>query len=160
MIRVKGFTLIEILVVLLIIGITCGFALIAFGDFGEKRRIIVAAEQFINNVKLVQQQAILDSSTLGIRFNHNSYQIVRFQVPASWTSMPANSIFHRHPFPKGLVIHWRGITTQRGAPAIIIYSSGDMTPFTLDIGTTKHTSIGTVSGSSNGAMLLQSTPSP
>ncbi len=43
--RNKGFTLIEILIVIVIIGITIGFALLAFGDFGESKRIIAALEQ-------------------------------------------------------------------------------------------------------------------
>ncbi len=81
----RGFTLIEILVVLLIIGITMGFALMAFGDFGEKRRIVVAAEQFTNLIKLVQQQAILETSTLGIDVHDNHYDVLRFKPPASWS---------------------------------------------------------------------------
>ncbi len=35
----NGFTLIEILVVIVIVGITLSFALLAFGDFGSERRI-------------------------------------------------------------------------------------------------------------------------
>ncbi len=37
----KGFTLIEILIVLMIIGITLSFAILSFGDFGEGRKVKV-----------------------------------------------------------------------------------------------------------------------
>lgn len=156
----KGFTLIEILVVLLIIGITMGFAVMSFGDFGEKRGIIVAAEQFTNYVKLVQQQAILETSTLGIRIHDNGYQVLRFQAPASWVPLPLNSIFHRHHFPKGLVVHLHNIENKQGNPAIIINSSGDMTPFVLDFGSAKQTAISTITGKSNGSITLHSMTSP
>ena len=152
----NGFTLIEILVVLLIIGITMGFALMSFGDFGEKRRIIVAAEQFTQYVKLVQQQAILETSTLGINFKNDGYQVLRFKAPASWIALPANSIFHRQHFPKGLVINLRKISHKRGTPVIIIHSSGDMTAFTLDFGTTKQATLATIIGLRNGTITVKS----
>ena len=156
----KGFTLIEILVVLLIVGITTGFALMAFGDFGEKRSIIVAAEQFTQYVKLVQQQAILETSTLGINITDNGYQVLRFKSPASWSSMPMKSIFHRQHFPKGLVIGLKNTNHKRGIPAIIINSSGDMTEFTLDFGTAKQPSIAMITGQRNGTITLQRIKSP
>lgn len=152
----KGFTLIEILVVLLIIGITMGFALMSFGDFGEKRRIIVAAEQFTQYVKLVQQQAILETSTLGINFKNDSYQVLRFKAPASWSPLPAKSIFHRQHFPRGLVINLKKANTKPGTPIIIINSSGDMTPFTLDFGTSKQSSLATINGLRNGTISVKS----
>ena len=78
MTRPKGFTLIEILIVIVIIGITIGFALIAFGDFGEGKRIRFAAEQLINTIKLSQQKAILESSTLGLKVDQSSYRVFKF----------------------------------------------------------------------------------
>lgn len=157
---IGGFTLIEILVVIFIIGITLGFALMAFGDFGEKRSIIVAAEQFTNYVKLVQQQAILETSTLGLNINPQGYQVVRFQAPASWSPIHKKSIFHQQHFPKGLVLSLKNTNHQPGMPAIIINSSGDMTPFTLDFGTVKQASIVTVMGMHNGAIISKTMASP
>lgn len=142
----KGFTLIEILVVILIVGITLSFALLAFGDFGEKRRIIVAAEQFNAYVQLVQQQAILETSTLGIELNKNGYQIRQLSTSGKWIPMSSRGIFHDQHFPKGLIFHLRHHTTKRGMPEIIINSSGDMTDFILDFGSSKQAVITTIIG--------------
>jgi len=156
----KGFTLIEILVVVLIIGITLGFAMMAFGDFGEKRRIVISAEQFANYVKLVQQQAILETSTLGISFKNNTYQVLRFQPPSSWSPMQATHIFRQQQFPKGVMINLRHAKIKPGTPTIIINSSGDMTAFTLDFGTAKEASLATIIGARNGALTVQTVKSP
>jgi len=152
-----GFTLIEILVVVLIIGITLGFALLAFGDFGGNRRIIVAAEQFVGYVKLVQQQAILETSTLGINFNKNGYQVLRFQLPASWNAMPQKSIFHLQYFPESAVVNLQSDGKKSANPQIIINAAGEMTPFKLQVGSSKEVDLVTVIGSRDGNVSLKLT---
>ncbi|HAU0871584.1 TPA: prepilin-type N-terminal cleavage/methylation domain-containing protein [Legionella pneumophila] len=147
----KGFTLIEILIVIVIIGITLGFALIAFGDFGESRRIQFSAEQLANTLSLAQQQAILESSTLGLKIDNTSYQILKFQDQAGWNPISNKGIFKLYNFPKNVVISLK--TNQkhtRGYPAIIIAPSGDMTPFTIEFGTDKEKWIAKLTGSHNG----------
>ena len=156
----NGFTLIEILVVVLIIGITIGFALLAFGDFGSKRRILLSAEQFINYVKFTQHQAILETSTLGIMLNNNGYQILRFQPPSTWQGMPNKTIFHQQRFPQGAIVRLDSNTAKSSNPQIIINSSGDMTTFKLNLGSEKDATIATVIGKSNGEIILQPINSP
>ena len=151
----NGFTLIEILVVIVIVGITLGFALLAFGDFGSQRRIRVAAEQFVNYVKFVEQQSILETSTLGIRFNQNYYQVFRFQAPETWQTMPQKSVFHQQHFPSDAIIRLETDIKNSSNPPIVINASGDMTPFTLIIGSAKSSNIATVIGSSNGEVVMQ-----
>ncbi len=154
----KGFTLIEILVVILIVGITLSFALMAFGDFGEKRRILISAEQFNQYVKLAQQQAILETTTLGIGIHKNGYQVMRLSPNAKWLPMSSNSIFHEQHFPKGSVINLQNNASSRNSPSIIINSSGDMTAFTMTFGSAKQPSIVSIIGEHNGA--LQTVKSP
>ncbi len=159
--RIKsGFTLVEILVVVLIIGITIGFALLAFGDFGGSRRVVVAAEQFAGYVRLVQQQAILEASTLGIRLNKQGYQVFRFNVSGNWQAMPSKTIFHAQHFPDSTVINLENRTNKKESPEIIINSSGDMTPFKLHFGSERQRYVITVIGSHDGHVALQSVTSP
>lgn len=156
----RGFTLIEILVVLLIVGITLGFALLAFGDFGSTRRIIVAAEQFKRYVQLVQQQAILETSTFGINLKSDGYQVLRFKPPANWIPMPLNSILHREHTIKNLIITVEQTTNHHTNPAIIINSSGDMNAFTLDFGSAKQMVITQIVGLPDGTLRLSPEKKP
>ncbi len=151
----RGFTLIEILVVVLIIGITMGFALLAFGDFGGSRRVTVAAEQFVSYVKLAQQQAIMETGTLGIKLNKNNYQVLRFQAPATWIAIMPNNIFHDQHFPDSAITKLVSDTKNTGKPQIIINSTGDMTPFTLQIGTTNKEKLLTIVGTYNGNVSIR-----
>lgn len=134
----RGFTLIEILIVIVIVGITAGFALIAFGDFGASRKIMFSADQFANNIRLAQQQAILESSTLGVRVNNRGYQILKFNNQSQWSPISNKGIFKVNYFPPNTVITLKTNNKPlQGAPAIVINSSGDITPFTMSFGTNK-----------------------
>ncbi len=150
----QGFTLIEILVVLLIIGITLGFALLAFGDFGDKRRIVIAAEQFVNYVKFIQQEAILETGTLGISIDKNGYHAMRFQPPKNWQPMPAKGIFHQQHFPSNAVVHLENSLSESGTPQIIINSAGDMTAFKLIFSSNKQINVADVIGERDGTINL------
>ena len=151
----QGFTLIEILVVLFIIGITMGFALLAFGDFGEKRRIALSGEQFKNYVALVEQRAILEGSTLGIGIDKRSYQAFRLQMKTHWQPISHHGIFQSQYFPNGSIIRYDSMGKKTSFPQIIIQSSGDLSPFTLTLSSQKETAIATIIGASNGELSVQ-----
>ncbi|WP_309598894.1 type II secretion system minor pseudopilin GspH [Legionella sainthelensi] len=148
-----GFTLIEILIVLVIIGITFGFALISFGDFGEGRRVLFAAEQLVSTLQLAQQQAILETSTLGLRINNESYQILQLQNNSQWKPISNKGVFKVTYFPQdthiNLKINHRALS---GGPSIILTSSGDMTPFSLYFGTEQEHNLALIVGKSNGSL--------
>jgi general secretion pathway protein H len=147
----RGFTLIEIMIVIVIIGITVGFALIAFGDFGESKRILFSAEQLASNLRLAQQQAILETSTLGLRIDNTSYQILQLQDNAQWQPISNKGIFKMTYFPKNTFITLNTDSHPKaGTPSIIINASGDLTPFTLSFGSNKENKLAVLVGSRNG----------
>ena len=149
----RGFTLIELLIVIVIIGITVGFALIAFGDFGAGRRIIFSAEQLANTLRVAQQQAILETTTLGLQVDSTGYQILKFQNTANWQPISNKGIFKASYFPKDtIVILQTSNKPLQGNPAIIISPSGDTTPFTLSFATSKDKPLITLQGNHNGTI--------
>ena len=150
-----GFTLIEILVVLFIISITLSFALLAFGDFGASRRIIVAAEQFSAYLKLVQQQAIIEGKNLGVDINKQGYKTYRLEQGNTWQAMPEKSIFHWQHFPNNLVIDLESpLKNNTRMPDIMMSPSGNLTVFKLRFGTTDKPGLATLIGKRNGQLVL------
>jgi general secretion pathway protein H len=155
-----GFTLIELLVVLLIIGISLSFALLAFGDFGRDRRIIIATEQFVNYIQFVQQEALLENNTLGIRLQQNSYQMMRFDAINNWQTISSKNMFRPRYFPRNTMIYFDGKIVKSNSPQIIINPSGDMNNFILTVGASKVNSLVKVIGYHNGSVSLQLVDKP
>lgn len=149
----RGFTLIEILIVIVIIGITVSFAMLAFGDFGQERRILFAAEQLRSSLRLAQEQSILKTATMGVRIDNTSYQIVKFQESSGWSNNNNKGIYKTVLFPNNTVINLKTDHKPKNKePEIIINTSGDMTPFTLVFGSTSKPVITTLTGSLTGSL--------
>ncbi|MDX2347035.1 MAG: prepilin-type N-terminal cleavage/methylation domain-containing protein [Legionella sp.] len=115
-----GFTLIEILVVVVILGITASMAIMAFGDFGKGRSIQAEAERFTQKLRLVRYHAILEAVPYKIQTSPTSYQIFRFVPPNQWEKSNIQTS----------KIHIFSQTKQ----TILIQASGDIMPFTLVFG--------------------------
>ncbi len=130
--KLPGFTLLEILIVVIIIGISVTFAVLYFGDFGQNKRIQLASESFVQFIKLTQQQAILEASTLGIRLSKNGYQAVRFNLDNAWSSMPSKSLFSFHSLPKGAKLSWKSSIESNTSPEIVLNASGDINQFQVN----------------------------
>lgn len=149
----RGFTLIEILVIVLIIGITAGMAILAFGDFGASRKVTMAAEQFSTYLQLLQQKAILETNTLGVKFEKNTYLTYQLKEGKNWEQFTQNTLFHPRFFPQNAVL---AIQSNKvlGNPDIIIYSSGDLSPFVLTMGTVSQPNLIRLQGNSSGELIL------
>ncbi|MFC7780596.1 type II secretion system minor pseudopilin GspH [Legionella taurinensis] len=156
----RGFTLIEILVVIVITGIILSVTLLAFGDFGAGRKAVVSAEHFASYVKLVQHRAILEVNTLGININRNGYETFRFEQGLRWQPMPKNSLFHWQAFPKHVVVSLKAAIRNRdNRPDIVINPSGDMSPFELVFGTAETPRLVVLTGEHNGELQLTNSDS-
>lgn len=151
--RTKGFTLLEILVVLVIISITFGFALMSFGDFGASRQAITSAEHFESYLKLLQQQALIEMQPLGVRISSNYYETYHFIPEMGWKPFPQNSFFNTQNFPSKVIVDFKGSSISNFKnPHIIIHPSGDLTPFVMNFGTSKKNQIIALIAKSNGEL--------
>ncbi len=144
--KISGFTLIEILVVLIIISIVMTFAMTSFGDVGTKRAVVAEGQYFIHYVGLVRQEAILDAETLGIRINANGYEVFRFQEPNRWQPMKS-ALFRHHAFRNKLNIH---LNISQKQSIIVISPSGQITPFEATFGTIGEPNMITISAQEDG----------
>lgn len=150
----RGFTLLEILIVLLIIGITTGVALLAFGDFGVKRKARVSAEQFSSYLTLLEHEAVLDMTSYGIRILPDSYQTFRLDSTNHWQALPENSIFRRQQLPAKLTFSIQPINNRNRAPDIIINPAGEISPFRINFANEMHKNLIILSCNKNGVVSL------
>ncbi|MFZ4077785.1 MAG: type II secretion system minor pseudopilin GspH, partial [Legionellaceae bacterium] len=152
----QGFTLIEILVVLTILGITLGFALVSFGDFGAGRRMTSDVEHIKQVFELVQEQAILESTPYAINIKKTGYAVLRFSPPSQWEAIPTNPWFKGKLFSNGLVAHLESSTKIKSM--IIIHPSGTISPFRLTFESTKTSKKLTLIGQDNGKITMEQSP--
>lgn len=152
----RGFTLIEVLVVILIISIITGMSIMAFGDFGAGRKAYVFSEQFTAYIKLVRQRAILEMSTLGISVNNKGYGTWKYEGDNIWKPLPQKSLFRWQNFPDNIVVTLANKSKSSAtAPEIIILPTGEMTAFKINFGTSSVPNQSVLTGHTNGEISLK-----
>lgn len=148
----NGFTLIEILIVLLILSITTTFSLLAIGDFGGRQKTINAANHFANYILMVKKEAILESNTLMIKIRKNKYEVFRLKNNKNWQPIKLN-IFNTQRFPKKTSVFL--VVKKKYNDKIIINPSGDISPFTLNLGESRANITATVTGKADGSIIVK-----
>jgi len=135
----RGFTLIEIIIVILIISIVGTIAMISIGH-NDKKDIEVLGKQMFNLLSLASEEALLRPATLGLAFTPTTFQFYVHQeknpnLPA-WSPITQPPL-NLHTFSKDIKItikvHGKEMPLN-GQPQIIITQSGDITPFILLLG--------------------------
>ncbi|WP_313395296.1 MULTISPECIES: type II secretion system minor pseudopilin GspH [unclassified Pseudomonas] len=74
--RCRGFTLLELLVVLALLGVLVGMAGLTLGR-DPQRQVSQEASQFLQLVQYARQRAVLEGATLGIHVDAQRYRLAR-----------------------------------------------------------------------------------
>ena len=152
----SGFTLIEILVVLVILGITTSVALLAFGDFGDSRRVEAEAQRFIQKVRLLRHQAILEATPYGMKITPTSYTIFRFSPPNTWT-LATSTLLKPYFFPSKILLYLNIQATDK-KNWVVFQASGEITPFMINFGLKNQPNIAHVVAEDNGTTYVKAGP--
>lgn len=140
----RGMTLIEILVVVLIIGVLAALATLSIGLLGEDREIEDETARLADAMALLQEQAQLEGRDYGLLLETARYEFQRFDAfEQRWVAVEGDPALRARELPPDLAfeLHLEGrvILLRREPrpearlPQLVAWGSGDMTPYRLAI---------------------------
>lgn len=144
-----GFTLIEILIVMVIISIVAGVAVLTITT-NKNKNIEDFTKQLVNTITLSEQEAMLRPATLGIAFTPDSFQF--FQFDKKWILL-TDKIYQKHNFPPDMTLTLKvqnKAAPLDGKPYLIISSNGDVSPFVILIGKHNQAPMYIITGDTSG----------
>jgi len=131
----KGFTLIEILVVLLIVTILAGVTIARLPTFSRNADFETETRRLQLLFNMARQESILDSTEFGFRLTDDGYKFLKFDDGSqSWKDAESPFQVRSLPDELRLVIEAdsKGFSfLGENLPPILILSSGENTPFRL-----------------------------
>ncbi len=77
--RPQGFTLLEILLVVLIVAIMASVGVNLINNQSIERQMMAHTEQLEANIKFLCEQSILENHAYGIEWTTNNYHVLRYQ---------------------------------------------------------------------------------
>uniref|UniRef100_A0A182TS81 Type II secretion system protein H n=1 Tax=Anopheles melas TaxID=34690 RepID=A0A182TS81_9DIPT len=133
----RGFTLLEVLVVILMVGLLASTLTLAQSDHGPehaKRE----AERLRSLLGLLREDAMLERQELGVRIEPDGYSVHRLDADGRW--IPASD-YRPQQLPDSLRLHLElgeqapglGAPVPGPGPQLLVLSSDELTPFSLQI---------------------------
>jgi len=131
--KISGFTLIEVMVVIVIISVILSFATLSIGDGGQARKLEQEAQRFVSLLRLASQEAIMQAKEMGVSFDVDSYSFYVLQEQ-KWLAL-TDDTFRPRFLPQGMrtEIRLEGepivLNETKNTPQLLLLSSGEFTPF-------------------------------
>ena len=147
--RSKGFTLVEILVVVVIMAIVISIAILAVGTTGRDTQLDEESRRIEGLVGLLHERALLEGRDFGVRIEPAAYEFVVYDSRRDrWMTFDQEHEFRHRELPKGLSFQLeldsqivvikvldRKLSSNAAPPApqLAIAASGEGTPFHLTL---------------------------
>jgi general secretion pathway protein H len=143
--RSAGFTLIELMLVVFIIGLIAAAAVITFGGDRRDSELDKEAERLDALLDYVREHAELQTRDYGLRVNAVGYSFVVFDVMQNqWRSPEEDDALRTREFPEGIeprmVVEGRPIVLDREQrdiddfkPQVLIFANGDLSSFEVSL---------------------------
>lgn len=134
-----GFTLLEPLVVMVLIGIILSFAVLSVGG-GRDEQAEREAQRLAALIELAREEAVLQAREQGVAFTEHGYRFMRY-TDGQWQVLAADEIFRPRTLPEGLELslHLESLPVsldledEPRQPHLLLHSSGEQTPFELEL---------------------------
>ncbi len=135
-----GFTLLELMVVLVLVGIIFTFAMLSFGGDDIAEMMEVETRRLETLIRLAADESVIRGQELAIRFTGEGYEFMELQE-AGWQIPENDRLLRAYTLPPEVLIRLQleGDTPvfpdqqsdeNAVTPQVFILSSGEVTPFT------------------------------
>ena len=132
----SGFTLLELLAVLFIIGIIVSFAGLSIGQ-RSSRSAQDEAERLYGLVGMASEEAVLQGRELAVEFKKDNYRFLELADDNKWIPIEEDTLFRKRTFPQDVKIDLvvegavASFDDEKNLPRIFVLSSGELTDFEL-----------------------------
>jgi general secretion pathway protein H len=147
--RSKGFTLIEILVVIVIIAVVISLTVLSVNSTGRDSQLDEETRRIEGLVGLLHERALLEGRDFGMRIEPTAYQFVVYDTRTDrWMPFDQDHEFRKRELPKGVSFQLmldsqvvvikpvdRTLASDQAPtpPQVAIAASGEGTPFRLTL---------------------------
>jgi general secretion pathway protein H len=149
--QLSGFTLLELLVVLVVVAIMVSMAMLSFGVLGRDRQAEEETRRFWVVLQQAREEAELQAEDIGMFISADSYEYLRHDSRRDeWRLIEGDELFAQRQLPEGLRFRLRVDSREtvmkpdlpnRGdkdenrkwPPQVMVLSSGEVMPFELEI---------------------------
>ena len=139
----RGFSLIELLVVVFIIGLFAGMAVLSLNVVGVDRELEREALRLQSLLDTLMDEAVLQTRDYGVLFTNNGYRFFVYDYPSlSWLDPVGDEFLREHrltePLAMTLFLEDREVVLdseyepefgQQPQPQVVLLASGGITPF-------------------------------
>ncbi len=154
----RGFTLLEILLVVALIGLAASAVMLSVGRSGPEQDVQTEAERFVALFQLVQEESEMSGDELGLRVEENRYLWVKRDGEQKWQPLDDDRFLVERQLDEGMLLALEledlpfvddDRLTEKGGlfedkplfeeqeeeqqfePQLLISPGGDTTPFSL-----------------------------
>jgi general secretion pathway protein H len=147
--RVRGFTLVEILVVVVIMAIVISLTVLSVGVTGRDNQLDQETRRLEGLMDLLHERAVLEGRDFGVRIEPNAYEFVVYDnYRDRWLKFDDEGQYRHRDLPKGIafqlqldsqIVVLKAVDrtfksdTPPPPPQLAIAASGEGTPFRLTL---------------------------
>jgi general secretion pathway protein H len=146
----RGFTLLEVMVVLVLIGIIFSFAVLSVSRNDQDEVMKRETRRLATLIDMANNEAVIRGQELAIHFTKDGYAFLVLQIEG-WQELPDDPLLKPHTLPAGFSVRIEvegdppGLgqkdnkdkkaekTDDTLTPQVYILSSGEMTPFSATL---------------------------